>query len=312
MIFYVSHHLREVLTIAERVTVLRDGRKVVTRGTAGLTVEELVELMLGQASALAKPPKERRGRRDAAPFDITYRRDGLENRLTVGGGEIVGIAGLVGAGRTSFARALTGSAGRGEAIEIDRGGQRLSVSSPRQAVGHGIVYITEDRKRDGVFGELDIIANATASVLSALGRGPFRNSRRERAASREILERLHLVASSHELPITKLSGGNQQKVLIGRALLTKPKLLVCDEPTRGIDVGAKAEIHQILQGLADAGVAILVISSEADELLVLADRIVVMHEGHFVADMAAGDANEAAILIAASGGSVQAEVPPRT
>jgi ABC-type sugar transport system ATPase subunit len=232
-------------------------------------------------------------------FNIAYNANGPEDRLAIRGGEIVGIAGLVGAGRTRFAKALTGNGPAAATIEID--GRTLQVSTARDAMRHGIVYITEDRKRDGLFTELDVIANTTASVLSDLARGPFRDSRREQALAGDVLRRLRLVARRLDAPVVSLSGGNQQKVLIGRALLTKPRMLVCDEPTRGIDVGAKAEIHGILRDLAEDGVAVLVISSEIDELLALADRILVMHDHRFVAEMPAHDTDEAAILVAASG-----------
>ncbi|MGH8431631.1 MAG: ATP-binding cassette domain-containing protein, partial [Solimonas sp.] len=232
-----------------------------------------------------------------------YHAGGEESGLAVQGGEIVGLAGLVGSGRTTFARTLGGSRRATAAVEIDYDGRMLNVSSPAEAISHGIVYLTEDRKRDGLFSGLDIIANATAAALPALRWGPFREAREERKRAGDMLERLQLVAASLDAPVVKLSGGNQQKVLIARALLTTPKMLVCDEPTRGVDVGAKAEIHQMLRRLAASGVAILVISSEIEELLAVADRIVVMHQRRFVAEMPAQAADEASILLAASGGS---------
>ncbi len=307
LVLYVSHHLREVLAIADRVTVLRDGEKIATRDTAGLTVDDLVSLMLGRSGAYAKTTGHQPDSADGSLFDITYRTAGPESRLALRGGEIVGLAGLVGAGRTTFARALSGNALSSASVDIGHEGRTLHFSSPREAMGHGVVYITEDRKRDGIFAELDIVANATASALPSLGLGPLRNSRKEQAVSSNILQRLHLVASSLSAPIVKLSGGNQQKVLIGRALLTKPTILVCDEPTRGVDIGAKAEIHEILRGLARSGVAVLVVSSEIEELLALAHRIVVMHERRFVAEMPAHEAEESQILIAASSGSKSME-----
>lgn len=309
LVLYVSHHLREVLAIADRITVLRDGRKIATRGSGGLTVGDLVDLMLGRSDAYDRQAADRPTEAGGPPFDIAYRTDEHETRVSLNGGEIVGLAGLVGAGRTRFARALTGSTPRGASVTVDHDGRTWRFSSPRQAMRQGFVYLTEDRKRDGLFAELDVIANATASTLPRFRLGPFRNGRRERAAATEMLHRLHLVASGLDVPVVKLSGGNQQKVLIGRALLTAPKLLVCDEPTRGVDVGAKAEIHEILRDLARRGVAVLVVSSEIEELLSLADRIVVMHESRFVADMPARQAEEADILIAASGGAHPAATP---
>jgi len=303
LVLYVSHHLREVLAIADRVSVLRDGRKVATREVKGLTLPELVELMIGRSGAYTRMAGNGDGAMDHPSFRITYHADGEESGLAVQGGEIVGLAGLVGSGRTTFARALGGSRHDTAAVDIDFDGRMLNISSPAEAISHGIVYLTEDRKRDGLFSGLDIIANATAAALPALRRGPFRDARQERKRAGDMLERLQLVAASLDAPVVKLSGGNQQKVLIARALLTAPKMLVCDEPTRGVDVGAKAEIHQMLRRLASTGVAILVISSVIEELLAVADRIVVMHQRRFVAEMPAEAADEAKILLAASGGS---------
>jgi ABC-type sugar transport system ATPase subunit len=301
LVLYVSHHLREVLAIADRVTVLRDGERVATRDAAGLALDELVELMIGRSGAYEKARQDGTQAVTGSLFRITYRTDGPDGRLDLRGGEIVGLAGLVGAGRTTFARALSGSTLSTASAAIEHDGRTLQFSSPREAMRHGVVYITEDRKRDGLFSGLDVVANATASALPGLGFGPFRNARREHAAAAGMLERLQLVASSLGQPVVKLSGGNQQKVLIGRALLTMPRLLICDEPTRGVDVGAKAEIHEILRELARNGVAVLVVSSEIEELLALAQRIVVMHERRFVAEMPADQADETKILIAASG-----------
>jgi len=309
LVLYVSHHLREVLAIADRVTVLRDGEKIATRDAATLTLDEIVDLMIGRSGAYTKAVEGKKTAATGPAFRITYRTGGQESGIELRGGEILGLAGLVGSGRTTFARALSGSALRGASVELAHGGAALHFSSPRDAMRHGVLYLTEDRKRDGIFAQLDIVANATASALPGFGFGPFRDARKERAAASDILRRLRLVASSLGAPIVKLSGGNQQKVVIARTLLARPKLLVCDEPTRGVDVGAKAEIHEILRELARQGVAVLVVSSETEELLALAERIVVMRERRFVAEMPAHEADEAKILIAASGGSASRERP---
>ncbi|WP_176245066.1 sugar ABC transporter ATP-binding protein [Oceanibacterium hippocampi] len=302
LILYVSHYLKEVLAIADQVTVLRDGEKIATRLTKGLTVDALVETMTGASGAFDKAAAPRT-MRDEPPYLVSYQADTGTSTLTLAAGEIVGVAGLVGSGRTTFAKALTGNPLPTAIADIRRAGESFRFASPRAAMREGFVYITEDRKRDGIFTELDIVANATASALNRLGRGPLRDVRREKAAASDMLTRLRLVASSLGAPIGKLSGGNQQKVLIGRALLTEPRVLVCDEPTRGIDVGAKAEIHEILRDLAASGVAILVVSSETEELLALAHRIVVMHERCFVAEMPVEEADDMRILLAASGGA---------
>ena len=306
LVLYVSHHLREVIAISDRVTVLRDGKKIATRASRDLTVDDLVEMMIGHSRAYERD--EWPARPDDAPgnrFRMEYDAAGVQSLLELHGGEIVGVAGLVGAGRTTLARALAGRPTQAVSVRVEQDGRTLQVSSPREAMRGGIVYITEDRKRDGIFADLDIVANATASALPGLGSRLFRNARREYSAASQMLQRLRLVASGLRAPIVTLSGGNQQKVLIARALLTKPKLLICDEPTRGVDVGAKAEIHTILRDLARSGVAVLVVSSEIEELLAVAHRIVVMHQHRLVADMPVEQADESTILIAASGGSAQ-------
>lgn len=303
LVLYVSHHLREVLAIADRVTVLRDGRKVATRTTKDLGLPELVELMIGRSGAYARSNGAREAPLRHSAFRITYHADGTESGLAVQAGEILGLAGLVGAGRTTFARALGGNRSSSAAVDIEHDGSKLTLTSPADAISQGIVYLTEDRKRDGIFAGLDVIANATAAALPGLRRGPFRDRTKERQLARGMLADLKLVAASLDMPIVKLSGGNQQKVLIARALLTRPKLLICDEPTRGVDIGAKAEIHAMLRRLAAEGVAILVISSETEELLAVADRIVVMHQRRFVTEMPVEAADEALILLAASGGN---------
>lgn len=303
LILYVSHYLSEVLQIADRVTVFRDGEQRATRDAGSLTVDELADLMIGGSGDDVRGPDETDAPLDGTTFAVTYRTGGPTGQLQLRGGEIVGLAGLVGAGRTTFARALAGNGSASATVDIEIDGEPVRVGSPRGAMRKGIVYLTEDRKRDGIFAGLDIVANATAAALPGIGFGPVRNVGRERKLAGEILQRLRLVASSLSEPVAKLSGGNQQKVVLGRALLTQPRLLICDEPTRGVDIGAKAEIHQILRDLARGGVAILVISSEIEELLSVAHRIVVMHDRQFVAEMPARDADEAKILIAASGGS---------
>nr|WP_255561794.1 sugar ABC transporter ATP-binding protein [Pseudohoeflea sp. DP4N28-3] len=299
LILFVSHRLEEILNIADRITVFRDGRKIETLAAAGSSISEIVNRMTGRERALPKQPAP--VQENAESYTIEYKSSGDPQTIRIRCGEIVGIAGLVGAGRTGFARSLAGLSGRNGAVRIERDGKTLSLKSPRQAMREGVVYLTEDRKRDGIFSGLDLVANATAAALPDLAQGGIRNRRAERDRAASMLERLHLVAASLSLPISKLSGGNQQKVVMARALLTHPKLLICDEPTRGVDVGGKAEIHDILRGLAAQGTAVLVISSEIEELLSLSHRILTMRDRRFVAEMPARQTSEKDILMAASG-----------
>ena len=304
LVLCVSHRLEEVLAIADRVTVMRDGAMVGTRSIAGLTISDLVGMMIGteRRSARERPAVPD----DAERYEIGYTTTAATQSISVRRGEILGLAGLVGAGRTTFARAVAGITRPGATAAVTLGGRPLDTASPRAAMREGVVYLTEDRKRDGIFAGIDIIGNATAAALSGIGRFGLRDRGEERRRSQSILERLRLVASSLRIPIAKLSGGNQQKVVLGRALMTAPRLLICDEPTRGIDVGAKAEIHDLLRELAAQGTAMIVISSEFDELLALAHRIVVMTDRRFVADIPVDAADEAVILAAAAGSSATA------
>lgn len=307
LILYVSHRLEEVLAIADRVTVVRDGSKVGTRPIADLSMDSLVHMMIGESRR--STPQRSVVPADAPPYDIAYTTPDGTQSIALQRGEILGLAGLVGAGRTTFARGLVGAGGRTASARITVNGTSLNNRTPETAMRNGVVYLTEDRKRDGIFAGIDIIGNATAAALPSLGRLGLRDRSSERERSQSILNRLRLVASSLDTPIGKLSGGNQQKVVLGRALMMAPKLLVIDEPTRGVDVGAKAEIHDLLRELAAQGTAMIVISSEIDELLGLAHRIVVMSDRRFVAEMPAEAASEAAILTAAAGGTMTNKEP---
>lgn len=311
LILYVSHHLSEVLTVADRLTVLRDGKKVATRETAGMTVEDIAELMIGRADASAETSGDRASQAGGALATVTYRASGVSTQMELRAGEITGLAGLVGAGRTTFAKALAGYGSATARTELAWNGAAKTSGEAGGSGSGGIIYLTEDRKRDGLFASLDITANATASVVSTLGIGPFRSRAREREVAGRMLDRLQLVASGLDAPVVELSGGNQQKVLIARALLAEPGILICDEPTRGVDIGAKAEIHKVLRATAKSGVIVLVISSEIDELTRVADRIVVMRERRFVDDMPAAEADETRILVAASGGAADEDAHDR-
>jgi len=307
LVLYVSHRLDEVLSIADRVTALRDGRLVGTRQAAGLTIGDLVQMMIRREAPAPPPP----GVESDLPgrFAIAYTTQHGQQTLAVRAGEVVGLAGLVGAGRTTFGRAIAGLGRPGAAATITLDDRRLPNTTPRQAMRAGIANLTEDRKKDGLFAGLDIVANATAAALPRMARAGFRRPRTETARAAAMLERLYLVAARLDMPISQLSGGNQQKVVLARALMTGPRLLICDEPTRGVDVAAKAEIHRIIRDLAADGAAVLVISSEIEELQALAHRIVVMRDRRFVAEMPSAEVRPQDILIAASGGPGERETP---
>ena len=300
LILYVSHRLQEIISIADRASVMRNGALVKTTELAGLGVPDLVEMMIGRRDTSFV-------RRETVPgeqvFEITYKSDTGTGKASLRAGEILGIGGLVGAGRTTFGRALAGRALPSASASLTMDGTPVDLGSPQSAMQAGIVYLTEDRKRDGIFAELDIVSNAVASALPRFAANGLRRYGAERRAASDVLERMRLVSAGLDTRLGDLSGGNQQKVVLGRALLTHPRLLICDEPTRGIDVGAKAEIHEILVELARNGTAIIIISSEIDEMLALSHRVIVMADHRFVAEHRAEDINEADVLLAASSAS---------
>jgi ABC-type sugar transport system ATPase subunit len=301
LILYVSHHLAEVLRLADRVAVLRDGRLVSVARAAGTTLPMLVAAMVGAVAAAPPPAAPAAG---GAEWHLRWHRlhDGAETAdLRLRGGTIVGLAGLVGAGRSTMARALIGAGGPVLRATLTCDGRPVANATPRAALRSGVVYLTEDRKRDGLFAVRPVAENALAARLALRRLTGIGRQRVERQAAAAMLDRLRLVAAGLDVPAGSLSGGNQQKVLIGRALLTAPRLLVCDEPTRGVDIAAKAEIHGILRGLAAQGVAVVVISSEFDELLAATDRIVTVRGGAIVDDRPAEAATAEAMLAAASG-----------
>jgi ABC-type sugar transport system ATPase subunit len=303
LILYVSHRLEEVFAMADRITVLRDGRKVDTVAAAATTHPRLTQMMTGRdvSEAIRRPPVA------AAPQPLLRMAwGGIEHRseFAVQPGEIVGLAGLVGSGRSAIATALVGLGPPDivKSARIELAGQAINPTSPRAAQRHGVIYLTEDRKRAGIFADLSVLANTTAASLEQFTPRGVLARRRERREAQAILERLRLVARSLDAPARQLSGGNQQKLLIGRALLSAPRLLVCDEPTRGVDVGAKQEVYSILTEIAGRGVGVLLISSELKELLILCHSIFVVRDRRIVCSVAAPDTSEGALLLAATGG----------
>jgi len=296
LVLYVSHRMEEIFSICDRATVLRDGRLVGTVDIAQTSQADIVRMMIGQDLAASRFEAPDPGE----PILSVALDEGPHSRVTVHRGEIVGLAGLVGAGRTEFARRLIGLGADGR-VEMDVDGKRVTVRSPAEALRHGIVYLTEDRKRDGLFSNLSILWNASAGALGRFAtRGLLRFSE-ERQDGGSILERLRLVASSIDVPVSELSGGNQQKVVFGRALLCRPRVLICDEPTRGVDVGAKEEIYRLLVELAGEGVAIVFISSEMKELLRVTHRLLVMRDGAIVRAFETSATSEEEVLLAATG-----------
>lgn len=300
-ILYITHRLEEVFLLADRVTVLRDGRLVGTLPIAQATRESLIRMMVGRdlstyyRKAQTTPGNVRLEVRNLCRTGVFH-----EVSLRIRTGEIVGLAGLVGAGRTELARCLFGvdPFNSGE-ILVD--GKPVLIRSPRDAVRQGIVLVPEDRKLQGLVLLLSVRENITLSVLRQLTRFGFPARRREEELAKSFVERLRIRTPSLEQRVINLSGGNQQKVVLARALATSPKVLILDEPTRGIDVGAKAEVHGLIAELAEAGIAILLISSELPEVLSMSHRVLVMSRGRIVAEFPREEASEERVLAAATG-----------
>jgi ABC-type sugar transport system ATPase subunit len=299
-VVFISHKLAEVFEITDRIVVLRDGRNAGELDPQQGTVDQLISLMVGRdlGSFAAQ-------RRNGAPGAEVLRVEGLSGgpvrdvSFTLRRGEILGVAGLIGSGRTEMARLLLG-ADRKEGGRIFLGGSEIRIRSPRDAVAAGFGFVPEDRKVQALVLRMTVRENLTLAIHDAVRRGRLFLSRaRENAVTDEFVRALRIRLASREQEVNDLSGGNQQKVVIAKWLATRPRLLVLDEPTRGIDVAAKAEVHRIVAELADRGVAILLISSELPEILALADRVLVMHEGRAKAILEKEEASQETIMGAA-------------
>jgi ribose transport system ATP-binding protein len=280
-VIYISHRLGEIMTCTDRVVVLRDGRTVGELARDELSHAAMIQLMIGRdLKALYTPPKRspQPGGCDIAGL-VTSAFPDRQINLSVRRGEILGLAGLVGAGRTSLARAAFGIDPRlGGEIRIDNA--PVGVASPRDAIRQGIYLVPEDRKKSGLVLELPIRENVTLASLLSYARMWLVSGAAERKVAKEQVRRLSIKAPSIDMEAVTLSGGNQQKVVLGKWLSMQPRVMFFDEPTRGIDVGAKSDIYALMRELADRGVAIVMISSDMEEVIGVSDRVAVMHEGH--------------------------------
>ena len=284
-VVYVSHFLKEIVELAGSFTILRNGRLVETIGASDVSVERLVNGMLGEAVALDMPPKEPPD--PAAPVMLSLRGIGREGvvediSIDVRAGEIVGLAGLVGSGRTEVAQMVFGAV-KPDVGTVEVAGEELTPGSPRKAIAAGIGFVPEDRASEGLLLHLSQRLNVTLPHLRVLSRAGVPQQGAERRAVLELLEELRVQPLAPDREVSSLSGGNQQKVLFGKWLMGEPKVLLLDEPTRGVDVGAKWAIYQLISSLARRGIAILLISSEADEVIGLAHRVLVMRRGRIAA-----------------------------
>jgi rhamnose transport system ATP-binding protein len=304
-VLFISHRLEEVFSICRRVTVFRDGRLVLSRELEGLSSDDLVRAMVGRELAEHVPQEKDIGDVVLAVERLTREGVFVDVSFEVRAGEIVALAGLVGAGRSEVARGIFGI-DRYDAGRVIIAGRPLRRASPTRAMEAGIAFVPEDRRQQGLVMEMSIMRNIALASLRRLRRAGFIRSASERRFARDWAARLQVKYGRLSNPMTTLSGGNQQKVVLAKWLGRRPSLLIVDEPTRGIDIGTKAEVHRLLEELAGEGVALLVISSELPEVLRLANRILVMREGRLVAEFAHADASEEAIVAAATGQLAQA------
>jgi ABC-type sugar transport system ATPase subunit len=316
-VIFISHRLDEVFAISDRITVLRDGRNAGDLVTAESSRGRVVQLMVGRkldelfvkvdSTPGESPVLEVRNlsRRGTAHDASKVVLNGID--LTVHAGEIVGLAGLVGSGRTELARAIFG-ADQVDSGEIFIDGQRVDTSAPQKAIRHGLALVPEDRKLQALVLMMAVRENVTLPSLRRLSHLGFVDRRKERSLTAEYVDALNIRTPSQEQKLVNLSGGNQQKVVIAKWLALKPKVLIVDEPTRGIDIGAKAEVHELLSKLAASGVAVLMISSELPEILRMSDRVLVMREGRIAGELSRSDANQQSVMELATGTSSESAV----
>jgi len=307
---FISHRFEEVFALCDRVTVMRDGAYVATTDIATTTPDAIVEMMVGRevgelfpktVATIGEPVLEVRGLRSAGTFrDISF---------DVRAGEIVGLAGLVGAGRSEIARAVFGVDAY-DAGTVTMRGKKVRPRRPRAAIAAGMAFVPEDRRKQGLVVDASVARNVASVIRRQLSSLGLLTGRAENKASGPWAGRLEVKTNALDMAATTMSGGNQQKVVIAKWLATEPQLLIIDEPTRGIDVGTKAEVHRLLSDLAGQGLAILMISSELPEVLGMADRVLVVREGQITAELDRTEATPESVMKAATAGAVPTELTP--
>jgi simple sugar transport system ATP-binding protein len=308
-IIFISHALEEALDISDRITILRDGAHIITADAKTFSRETIIRHMVGRSltDELYGRAADGRKSRPAGEKVLSVQNLSTQNvvrntSFSIFAGQVTGVFGLVGSGRTETARVIAGVAKRdffhGGDIRFE--GKSVRYNTPRKAVGDGVVYVTEDRKGDGFFETMSVAENIYIGQISSReSRGIVASMSETRAIAANWTRKLHIKALSSDSRVIELSGGNQQKVVIAKALVQRPKLIIFDEPTRGVDVGAIAEIHHLIAGLADEGLAVIVISSYLPEILSLSDRILVSRQGRIVEELSPEGATSEAIMFAA-------------
>ncbi len=304
---YISHKLDEVFAIADRITVLRDGATVFTSDAATTSKAEIIRHMVGRELGDLFPRRKSTGAADGqlrvnglTVADAHTGADFLRDiSFSVAAGEVLGIGGLMGAGRTELLMHLFGAWGIRRSGRVELGGEELPPAAPPEVLRRGLALVSEDRRRYGLILEQSIGFNLSLSSLRKVTRAGFIDASREHRRSDEVFRSLRVKAPGLEPAVGKLSGGNQQKVVLGKVLLTEPRVIFLDEPTRGIDVGAKIEIYEIINQLTDAGKAVVLVSSELPELIGMSDRILMLHEGRIGGEFSRAEATQERLLAAA-------------
>ena len=300
-IIYISHKMDEILRISDEITVMRDGRHIATESAADMTVSRIIHLMVGRELNEMFPGKTNTpGRVILSVEGLTSRHNHVDNvSFEIREGEVVGFAGLAGAGRTEVIENLFGLSER-ESGRIILDGREIKNRNPREAIKNGFALVTEERRTTGIFGNLDICENATVAMLKKYVRYVLLSDRLRANDTEKTINSMNVKTASQRTHIRLLSGGNQQKVILGRWMLTEPRILMLDEPTRGIDVGAKFEIYKLIDSLAASGKAIIAVSSELPELLGICDRIYVMSSGKIAGVVNARETSQEEIMTLAS------------
>jgi ribose transport system ATP-binding protein len=299
-IVYISHRMSEIFSLCNRVTVLRDGKTICTLDIRQTSPGEVVTSMVGRTISTFYPPKAKtKGEKELLRVDGLSSKRFKDISFALYQGEILGFSGLVGAGRSEVVRAICGLEAY-DSGEVWINKKKIIIKNYKDAIARGICYLTEDRKKNGLFLKMDIVKNVSAAVIDSLARHSFVENNKERNLAKEQIKNMKIKTQDEETRVGRLSGGNQQKVMIGKWLAAGPSILIMDEPTRGIDVGAKSEIHHMLRNLCENGIGVIIISSEMPEIIGMCDRVIVMHEGFITGIVAGEDINETSLIMLAS------------
>ncbi|TXC90991.1 sugar ABC transporter ATP-binding protein [Metabacillus litoralis] len=301
-IVYISHRMEEIFQICDRISVLRDGSFIGVKKIPKTNFDEIVKMMVGRQLGERFPARNTVLGAERIKVKNLFCKGLFENiSFSVKEGEVLGVAGLMGAGRTEIMEAIFGHRSlHGGKIIID--GQEVKIKNPYDAIKNGLGFITEDRKSEGLVLDLSVRENFSLTNLGRISKNQIISTKQEEDFVDDLIKKLHVKTASRELQVSSLSGGNQQKIVIGKWLGIKPKILILDEPTRGVDVGAKKEIYQLINQLTEEGVSIIMVSSELPEILGMSDRVLVIHEGKVSATIPIAEATQEKIMQAATGG----------